>query len=54
MIAKHYTDVAIASIASDDLEMSFSSDTDMGECLVIGRKLAQGEESSGRGTLIPS
>ena len=50
LIAKHYTDVAIVSIAADDLEMSFSSDTDMGECLVIGRKLAQGEKPSGRGT----
>ena len=30
--------------------MSFSSDTYIGECLVIGRKLAKGEASSGRGT----
>ena len=50
LIAKHYTDVTIVSIAANGLDMSFSSDTDIGECLVIGRKLEQGEEPSGRGT----
>ena len=50
LIAKHYTDVTIVSIAANGLDMSFSSDTDIGECLVIGRRLVQGEEPSGRGT----
>ena len=50
LIAKHYTDLTVVSIAANGLDMSFSSDTDMGECLIIGRKLVHGEESSGRGT----
>ena len=49
LIAKYYNDVAIVSIASNSFDMSFSSDTDIGECLIIGRRLIQGEEPSGRG-----
>lgn len=39
MLAKNYSDLVLVSIAaaSDD-EMSFSADTGMGECLVVGRK----------------
>ena len=50
LIAKHYTDVVIVSIAANGLDMSFSSDTYIGECLVIARKLVKGEASNGRGT----
>ena len=52
LIAKHYTDVTIVSIAANGHDMSFSSDTGMAECLVIGRKLAQNEKPSGRGTFV--
>jgi hypothetical protein len=39
MLAKHYSDLVLVSIAGhSDEEMSFSADTDMGECLLIGRK----------------
>ena len=40
LIATHYTDVMIVSIAANGMDMSFSSDTGMAECLVIGRKAA--------------
>ena len=52
LIAKHYTDVTIVSIAANGHAMSFSSDTGMAECLVIGRKLAPRKKPSGRGTFI--
>ena len=39
MIARDYTDVTVLSIAENDREMSFSSDTGMAECLVIARRL---------------
>ena len=52
LIADHYTDVTIACIAADGLDMSFSSDTGIAECLVIGRKLADQKEPSRRGTFI--
>ena len=38
MIADEYTDLTILSIAANGNDMSFSSDTGMGECLVIARK----------------
>ena len=38
-----YTDLTIVSISNDVNGMSFSSDTGMADCLVIGRKLEQGE-----------
>ncbi len=39
LLAKNYSDLVLVSIAgaSDD-EMSFSADTGMGECLLVGRK----------------
>ena len=52
LIAKHYTDVTIVSIAANGHDMSFSSDTGMAECLVIGRRLAGGKKPSGRGTIV--
>jgi hypothetical protein len=39
MLAKNYSDLVLVSIAGySDEEMSFSADTGMGECLVVGRK----------------
>ena len=44
MLADHYTDLTVLSIAaSDNDDLSFSSDTGMAECLVVARKLRQGE-----------
>ncbi len=45
-IAQRYTDVAVLSIAATGLDMSFSSDTGMAECLIVARKGdAQGSPS---------
>ncbi len=39
LLAKKYGDLVLVSIAGvDGADLSFSADTDMGECLVIGRK----------------
>ena len=38
MIADDFTDVTVLSIAANGRDMSFSSETGMGECLVIARK----------------
>ena len=39
LLAEAYTDIILVSIAGvDGAEMSFSADTGMGECLLIGRK----------------
>ena len=38
-----YTDLTVVSISNDVKDMSFSSDTEMADCLVIGRKLKYGE-----------
>ena len=48
MLAGEYTDLMVLSIAANDREMSFSSDTGMAECLVIARKLKAGESSGKR------
>ena len=47
-----YTDITIASIAGVDTELSFSSDTNMGECLIVGRKLSRGERANRRGQFV--
>ena len=52
LIAKQYTDVTVVSIAANGYDMSFSSETGMAECLVIGRKIARDEKPKGRGTFI--
>ena len=44
MIARDYTDVTVLSIAENDREMSFSSDTGMAECLVIACRLRVDEK----------
>lgn len=39
LIARNYSDLIMVTIAgADGAELSFSADTDMGECLVVGRK----------------
>ena len=39
LIACKYADVTVVSIAGIDSEISFSSDTNIGECLLIGRRI---------------
>ena len=46
LLAKEYTDISVLSIAANGKDMSFSSDTGMAECLVVARKLRQGEKAS--------
>ena len=38
MLAEEYSEVSVVSIAANGKDISFSSDTGMGECLVIARK----------------
>ena len=52
LIATQCTDVTIVSIAANGHDMSFSSDTGMAECLIIGRSLTTNEKPSGRGVFI--
>ena len=49
MLATEYTDLTVVSIAaaSND-QLSFSADTDIAECLVLCRKLGNGESPDGR------
>src|SRR6185437_7902500 len=50
LLAKTYSGLILVSIAgAHDADLSFSADTDMGECLVVGRKNATG---SSRATFI--
>ena len=50
LLAKHYSNLVIISIAGEaGADLSFSADTGMGECLIIGRK---SETGSTRGTFI--
>jgi len=48
MLAEDYTDLEILSIAANGKEMSFSSDTGMAECLIVGRKRRPNEASDMR------
>ena len=48
LIATRYTDVTVVSIAANGKDMSFSSDTGIAECLIIGRKLRRNDEESPR------
>ena len=47
-LAKNYADIYLLSIASNGRDMAFSSDTGIAECLVLARKLQNGEISSNR------
>jgi len=50
LLAKQYSDIVLVSIAGEnDADLSFSADTDMGECLVVGRKKFQ---RNGRATFV--
>jgi hypothetical protein len=45
LLAKNYSDLVFVSIAgAADKDMSFSADTDMGECLVVGHKSRTGSK----------
>ena len=48
MVARNYTELEVLSIAANGNNMAFSSDTGMAECLVIARKLRDGEFSTER------
>ena len=48
LISTNYTDITVTSIAGTDEELAFSSDTHMGECLIVGRKLPKDALSDGR------
>ena len=50
MLTKNYTDVSILSIVDTGRDVSFSSDTSIAECLVIARKLENGEKPDYRAT----
>ena len=52
LMAGRFDDLTLVSIAANGRDMSFSSDTGMAECLVLGRKLGPGESSKGRGNFI--
>ena len=52
MLAMEYSDLTVLSNVANGKNMSFSSDTGMGECLVIARKLKGGEQSAGRVTFV--
>ncbi len=46
LLAKNYSELEILSITASGNDMSFSSDTDIAECLVIGRKNVEIEKES--------
>ena len=52
MIATRYTDITIVSATSDNNEMSFSSDTGIAECLVIGRRASKADPPTGRAQFV--
>ena len=52
MLAAGYTDLTVVSIAANGKDMSFSSDTGMGECLVVARKRKNGEVPSQRARFV--
>ena len=52
MLSHSYADLEVLSIATNGRDMSFSSDTGMAECLVIARKLQDGETPAERSRFI--
>ena len=52
MIAAEYVDLTVLSIAANGKDMSFSSDTGMGECLVVARKRREDEPAAGRSDFV--
>ena len=52
MMARHYEDLTVLSIAANGRDMSFSSDTGMAECLVVARKIKPSETMEQRAHFI--
>ena len=52
MIATQYTDVTIVSSTAEGSDMSFSSDTGIAECLVIGRRRSKDVNPTGRAQFV--
>ena len=52
LISTRYTDVTVVSIAANGMDMSFSSDTGMAECLLIARRLLPEEKPSHRANFV--
>ena len=52
MIAENYTDVTVVSSTADGNDMSFSSDTGIAECLVIGRRRSKHDPPTGRARFV--
>ena len=53
MLANYYTDLTVLSLAdANNDDLSFSADTGMAECLVIGRKLNRTEKATWRGDFV--
>ena len=52
LIANSYAEVTIVSIAANGMDMSFSSETGMAECLIVARKLSAGETPDGRARFV--
>ena len=52
MIANHYADITVVSIAANGKSMCFSSDTGIAECLVIARKRDNGTPAATRARFI--
>ena len=47
-----YTDLTVLTIAANGMDMSFSSDTGIAECLIIGRKKTKTKKSDGRAKFV--
>ncbi len=52
LMTTEYTDLTVLSIAANGKDMSFSSDTGMAECLVIGRKKTKDEDPNDRAKFV--
>ncbi len=52
MIATQYTAVTIVSSTAEGSDMSFSSDTGIAECLVIGRRRSKDDKPTGRAQFV--
>ncbi len=52
MLATRYTDITIVSSTAAGSDMSFSSDTGIAECLVIGRRASKADPPTGRAQFV--
>ena len=48
LIATQFSDITVVSISGNGSDTSFSSETGMGECLIMGRRRRSDEQPSGR------